>query len=264
MTSQVDKTLEKLRQQQVILQQEHYRINLERFCKPTELLMRDKQRAVFKEFVFRIKTFGVRTKPKEEIARRMGERRLKRVLFGFLKGIVVSRRVQIVGEYQNFVQEREILALEMREFNLKRKAIDGWSQHMKIVAQFKRSERVKLEKGDVVGAKVEKFKLAMQEAKEAALNKQLEEEKIIRKQDYEQIQRQEQLKVLLERRKMLETELGLYEPTNEFNPAPIEEEESMGQVSDQNEVNLMQSSEDVRPTNVIRRQEILPSYSRTS
>lgn len=186
----------------------------------------------------------------------MCEKRIKRQLFEFLRLLVRDKRRQVLGEFQEFVLERETLAMEMREFNLKRKSMDGWAEFVRIVVQVKSKDRSRIEKGDVIGVKVDKFKKAIQEAKEASIIKQLEEERDARMKQLEAYHREEQMKILADRRKLLEQELGLYQPITEENESThtdtAEQHDQKPQSEDQNH-DLLASNEDIRPSNTLRR-----------
>ena len=264
LNTQVEKTLERLRSQQVVLREEHYRLNLDRFCRPTEMLLVARRRAFCKDFFVRAKLVALKLKPKEDRARVMCEKRVKRQLFEFLRILVRDKRRQVLGEFQEFVRERETLAMEMREFNLKRKSMDGWAEFVKIVVQVKSKDRSRIEKGDVIGVKVDKFKKAIQEAKEASLIKQLEEERDIRKKQLEAYHREEQMKILADRRKLLEQELGLYQPITEENESThtdkAEQKDPALPLSDDQHHDLLASNEDIRPSNTLRRQFLMKRF----
>jgi hypothetical protein len=131
---------------------------------------------------------------------------------------------------------------------------------MKIARQIKGDERVKIERGDVIGIKVDRFKKAVQEAKEATLIKQLEEERNIRKRELEAYQREQQMKLLQDRRKMLEAELGLYQPINDHTELTLAEPERI-EHKDKPETQLSESNEDIRLPSVIRRNYLYSSIA---
>jgi stalled ribosome rescue protein Dom34 len=70
--------------------------------------MRDKQRASCREFFTKIRAFTIRIKPKEDRAILAGNKRLKKILFKFLKAFVRQKRALVVEEYQAFTHERDV------------------------------------------------------------------------------------------------------------------------------------------------------------
>lgn len=237
-------------------------MNLERFCRPTEMLLVARRRTACKDFFVRVKVLALKLKPKEDRARLFYERRVKSQLFRFLRWLTANKRRQVVDELQQFVREREALSLEMREFNLKRKALDGWGQVARLAAEVKSRDRGRIAKGDVVGVKVDQFKKAIQEAKEAALIKQLEEERDLRRKQLEAYQREQQMKVLADRRKLLEQELGLYQPLaedkriDETGTHELKDQETEPPESNED---LLASNEEIRPSHSLRNRNVTNS-----
>lgn len=160
----MNSTLEKLKEQQELLKRDHMKLNLERFVRPLSLILLTHADACKKMFFDELLNTHEHERDVQEMAARISVMKLRRKAWHALAHAAASRRQRLEDEAVEVAREREELAKDMREFNLKRRAIDGMKQMIRTGGVNVNKKMMHV--GDVVGVKMEMFKHKLQMMKQ--------------------------------------------------------------------------------------------------